>query len=264
VASEQSLPNGDDFDIVASGGTVKASLAGRDPGTNIALLRLVQPVLSVEIVPAEASAGELALAFGADGSGGVTARTGIVNLAGPEWLSDGGGRIEKRIVLDIRISRSEEGGPVLNSDGRCLGISTFGPRSQVLVITAATVNRIVPVLLKDGRILRGWLGVSLQPVAVPDALQGESGQTLGLMVMSLVEEGLPRSRYPAGDVVLSVNGAPGGIAVSPGSLVREHRAQADLRVTAAGPSIRCGNDRSSSYRMKAGRNCLALTRTGCV
>jgi S1-C subfamily serine protease len=237
VASEQSLPNGTDFDIVASGGTVKASLAGRDPGTNIALLRLAQPAVSAEIVPAEASAGGLALAFGADGAGGVTARSGIVNLAGPEWLSDAGGRIEKRIVLDIRISRSEEGGPVLDSDGRCLGISTFGPRSQVLVIPAATVNRIVPVLLKDGRILRGWLGVALQPVAVPDALQGEGGQAIGLMVMSLVEGGpAAKAGILAGDVVLSVNGAPvGRVRRVAGQLGSENIGRkADLRVIRGG------------------------------
>jgi S1-C subfamily serine protease len=211
VASEQSLPNGADFDIVASGASVKASLAGRDPGTNIALLRLSQPVSSAEIVPAEASAGQLALAYGADGAGGVSARTGIVNLAGPEWLSNAGGRIEQRIVLDIRISRSEEGGPVFDSDGRCLGISTFGPRSQVLVIPTATLNRVVPVLLKEGRVSRGWLGVALQPVAVPDAFQGEGGQAIGLMVMSLVEGGpAAKAGILAGDVVLSVNGAPVG------------------------------------------------------
>jgi S1-C subfamily serine protease len=211
VASEQSLPKGNEFDIVAPGGAMKATVAGRDPGTNIALLRLSQAVSSSEILPAEPTAGALALAFGADGTGGATARLGVVNQAGPEWQSNAGGRIDRRIVLDMRISRSEEGGPVFDSEGRCLGISTFGPRSQVLVIPAATVSRVVPALLTEGRIARGWLGVALQPVAVPEVFQGETRQSIGLMVMSLVEGGpAAKAGVRAGDIVLSVNGAPTG------------------------------------------------------
>ena len=210
VASEQSLPDGAEFDVVAGGRTMKARLAGRDPGTNIAVMRLPEPVSTPAIVPAEATVGELAVAFGADDAGGATARMGMVNLAGPEWLSNVGGRVDRRIVLDIRISRSEEGGPVFNAEG-CLGISTFGPRYQVLVIPAATLARIVPVLLEQGRVARGWLGVALQPVAVPDALQGETRQPMGLMVMSLVDGGpAVKAGVRAGDIVLSVNGASAG------------------------------------------------------
>jgi S1-C subfamily serine protease len=200
-------------------------------------MRLAQTISTGELVPTEARPGELALAFGADGAGGASARLGSVNSAGPEWLSSAGGRIEKRIVLDIRISRSEEGGPVFNAEGRCLGISTFGPRSQVLVIPAATVNRIVPLLLKDGRISRGWLGVALQPVAVPDALQGETKQPIGLMVMSLVEGGpAAKAGVRAGDIVLSVNGEPVGrfrrVARQLGS--ESIGRKADLRLVRAG------------------------------
>jgi S1-C subfamily serine protease len=105
------------------------------------------------------------------------------------------------------------------------------------VIPAATVNRIVPVLLKEGRIQRGWLGVALQPVAVPDALQGEGGQATGLMVMSLVEGGpAAKAGILAGDVVLSVNGAPvGRVRRVAGQLGSENIGRkADLRVIRGG------------------------------
>jgi len=92
VASEQSLPDGAEFDVVAAGRTMKARLAGRDPETNIAVMRLPEPVSTPAMVPAEATVGELAVAFGADDADGATARMGIVNLAGPEWLSNVGGR----------------------------------------------------------------------------------------------------------------------------------------------------------------------------
>ncbi len=210
VASEQSLPKGDEFELVVAGGAaVKAKLAGRDPGTNIALLRLAQPISPLSLVSGEARAGELSLALGADGAGGVTARLGVINLAGPEWHSVAGGRIDRRIVLDVRLARAEEGGPVFTAAGTFLGISTFGPRARALVIPAATLERIVPLLLKDGHVARGWLGVALHPVAVPDALYEKAGQTSGLMVMSIADGGpAAKAGVVAGDIVLSVNDRP--------------------------------------------------------
>ena len=79
----------------------------------------------------------------------------------------------------------------------------------MLVIPATTVNRIVPALLREGRVARGWLGVALQPVAVPDALQEQAGQASGLMVMSLAEDGpAARAGIVAGDIVVTMNGVP--------------------------------------------------------
>jgi len=80
----------------------------------------------------------------------VSVRLGVVNLAGPEWASSAGGRIDRYIVLDLRLARAEEGGPVLDAAGGRLGITTFGPRAKVLVIPAATIERIVPALLRTG------------------------------------------------------------------------------------------------------------------
>jgi S1-C subfamily serine protease len=208
VASEQSLPRKDDFEIVAAGGAVlTAKIAGRDPGTNIAILRLAQSIASPSIAAGEARTGAVALAIGADGTGGASARLGFVNLAGAEWHSSHGGLIDRRIVLDVSLARREEGGPVFDAAGACLGMSTFGPRGQVIAIPTATIERIVPLLLKDGRIARGWLGVALQAVAVPDALRESAEQSSGLMVMSVVEGGpAAQAGILAGDIILSVDG----------------------------------------------------------
>jgi S1-C subfamily serine protease len=210
IVSEQSLPRGDEFELVLAGGAAaKARLAGRDAGTNIAALRIEQPAALPTFQNAEAVAGALALAYGADGAGGVRTRLGVVNTAGPEWASSAGGRIERYIVLDIALARAEEGGPVLDAAGGRIGISTFGPRGRVLVIPSATIERVLPELLKGGRITRGWLGVGLQPVAVPDALQEEAGQPGGAMVMSIAAESpAAKAGLVAGDIVLSVNGTP--------------------------------------------------------
>ncbi len=208
VASEQSLPRGDEFELVAPGGAVvTAKLAGRDASTNIAILKLEAPLAAPSIAAGEAKTGAIALAIGSDGTGGVSARLGLVNLAGPEWHSSRGGLIDRRIALDLGLARREEGGPVFDASGGCLGMSTFGPRGRVIVIPTATIERVVPQLEKDGQIARGWLGVALQPVAVPDALREAAGQSSGLMVMSAAEGGpAAQAGIVAGDILLSVDG----------------------------------------------------------
>ena len=208
VASEQSLPRKDDFELVGAGGAVlTARVAGRDPSTNIAILRLAEQLASPSITAGDARTGAVVLAIGADGTGGASARLGLVNVAGAEWHSSRGGLIDRRIVLDVRLSRREEGGPVFDAAGACLGMSTFGPRGQVIAIPTATIERIVPLLLKEGRIARGWLGVALQAVAVPDALRETSDQASGLMVMSVVEDGpAAQAGIVAGDIILSIDG----------------------------------------------------------
>jgi S1-C subfamily serine protease len=96
---------------------------------------------------------------------------------------------------------------VFDAAGGCLGMSTFGPRGQVIVIPHATLARVVPQLVKDGHVSRGWLGVALQAVAVPDALRESADQTSGMMVMSVVENGpAAQAGIVAGDIILSVDG----------------------------------------------------------
>jgi len=208
VASEQALPRKEEFELVAPGGSIlTAKVAGRDPSTNIAILRTAESIAAPAIAVGEAQAGSVAVAIGADGIGGASARLGIVNLTGPEWHSSRGGLIDRRIVLDIRLAHREEGGFVFDAAGACLGMSTFGPRGQVIVIPAATIQRVVPQLAKDGRIARGWLGIALQAVAVPDALRESADQSSGLMVMSVVENGpAALAGIVAGDIILSVDG----------------------------------------------------------
>lgn len=208
VASEQALPRKEEFELVAPGGSVMtAKLAGRDPSTNIAILKPVESIAAPAIAAGEAQTGSVALAIGADGEGAASTRLGLVNLAGPEWHSSRGGLIDRRIVLDVRLAHREEGGPVFDAAGACLGMSTFGPRGQVIVIPTATIQRIVPQLAKDGRIARGWLGVALQAVAVPDALRESADQSSGLMVMSVVENGpAAQAGIVAGDIILSIDG----------------------------------------------------------
>lgn len=209
IASEQSLPSGEEFEALTSDGfRIAGKLSGRDPGTNIAAIRLEQSAHAASISATAPQVGATAIALGVDETGGCSARFGIVNALGPEWRSMRGGRIDARIRLDIRLAPSEEGGPVFDAAGAWLGNSTFGPRGQILVIPAATINRVAPVLLERGHVPRGWLGVALRPVQVPDELQEATDESTGLMVMSLGQGGPAASAgIVAGDIILSIDGA---------------------------------------------------------
>ncbi|HXS22509.1 MAG TPA: S1C family serine protease [Steroidobacteraceae bacterium] len=208
VTSEQSLPERDALEVaLPDGSRIAGKLAGRDPATNVAVIRLDVSADAPTLSAAAPQTGALVIAAGSDGGGRATARLGMVNAVGPEWHSMRGGRIEARIQLDLRLAVSEEGGPVFDAAGGWLGMTTFGPHGQILVIPAATVERIAPALLTGGRVPRGWLGIALRRVAVPDELREGAGEATGLMVMSLSPEGpAAKAGIVAGDIILSVDG----------------------------------------------------------
>ncbi|MGA8755919.1 MAG: S1C family serine protease [Stellaceae bacterium] len=210
VASEQALPRMEEAEIVLGDGkTFPARLAGRDPGTNIAVLRLdgsAQPAWSPATEP---QPGAVVLALASDGAGGSAVRLGVVHMVGPAWHSRAGGRIDRRIGLDLWLGRGEEGGPVIDAAGGLVGISTLGPRRRVLVIPTATVERVLEPLLSRGRIARGWLGLAVQPVQVPGELRDEAGQTQALMILGVTKDGpAAQAGVLMGDILVALDGAP--------------------------------------------------------
>jgi len=209
VAAEQALAQVAEAKVVlGDGANFAAHLAGRDRGTNVAVLKLdgapdPAPALRAAAEPAP---GALALALGADDAG-VSVRLGVIHSVGPAWHSRAGGRIDRRIVLDMTMSGREEGGPVLDAGGSLLGISTLGPRRRVLVIPTATVEAVLEPLLSMGRVERGWLGLALQPVLVPEAMQAEAGKSRGLMIMGVAKDGpAAQAGVLAGDILVTIGG----------------------------------------------------------
>ena len=208
VASEQRFADvGEAKVILADGRAFTARVAGRDPGTNVVALQLDGTPDPAPLPAGEPRPGGLALALGADNDI-VSVRLGVIHSVGPSWHSRAGGRIDRRITLDIGLTPREEGGPVLDAGGGLLGISTLGPRGTILVIPAATIEGVIEPLLSKGRVERGWLGVALQPVLVPEAAQTEAGQTRGLMIMSVSKDGpAARANLHAGDILVTAAGA---------------------------------------------------------
>jgi S1-C subfamily serine protease len=206
VTSEQVVGEQDSALIVQGGTEVTAKLAGRDPTTNVAVFHLETPLTGA--LPGHGATprvGSLALVVGADRGGAATGRLAMIHATGPAWHSMAGGRIDTLIRLDVRVS-ADEGGPVLDPHGALLGMSTAGPRRGGLVIPAATIARVVDPLLEKGHISRGWLGVGLQPVAVPGSLQAATGQGRGAMVLQLVSGGpAEQAGVLPGDILLSID-----------------------------------------------------------
>ena len=206
VASEQQFPDvGEATVTLADASGLAARVAGRDPGTNVIALRLDGAADPPPLLGAEPRLGALAAGFGAD-EAGISMRLGIVHSVGPAWHSRAGGRIDRRITLDMAVTPREEGGPVLDAAGGILGISTLGPR-RVLVIPSSTVDAVIEPLLSKGRVERGWLGAALQPVLVPEGLQSETGAARGLMVMSLSKGGpAAQANLHVGDILVAIGG----------------------------------------------------------
>lgn len=207
VTCEEALAEDEDVQVSLPGGaSAPAVVVGRDASTDIALLR-IDDKHSAQLPPIAldgatlVQAGAIVLSVGSL-EGAAVAAAGAVALAGPAWRSLRGGDIDARIELDLMLRRSAEGGIVLDAGGRAIGMAVFGPRQRVLVIPAATIERVAALIEAHGRVPRGYLGLSLQPVRVAHA-------GVGAMVMD-VADGSPAAAagLHQGDVILSWNGQP--------------------------------------------------------
>jgi len=164
---------------LAGGDRATASVVGRDPTTDVALLRIDRidsPPVTLESV--SVPAGALVCTVGSMLGSSITA-FGTVSFAGKSWRSLRGGEIDARIELDLSLRRAGEGGVALDASGRPFGMVVFGPRRQVLVIPAATIERVATTLETHGKVARGYLGLGLQLTNL------DGGNGLGVMVMSV-------------------------------------------------------------------------------
>lgn len=204
VTADEALAEEGEIAVSLDGGdTAQATLVGRDPTTDIALLRIDRKDLPpAPLHKTELTTGTLTLVVGAE-DGRPTAALGIVSRSAGAWRSLRGGEIDARLELDVSIRRRAEGGLVLSADGHAIGMAVFGPRRKVLVIPAATIERVAPRLESHGRIARGYLGLGLQPVTV-DGAEGA-----GAMVMSVDPKGTGATAgIHQGDILVAWNGEP--------------------------------------------------------
>jgi len=196
------------------GRRIPAQLAGRDPGTDLAVLRIATGELPVATPgdPAGLRPGHLVLAIGRTGDGGPRAAFGAISATGGKWRCWKGGEIDLWIQSDLTIYPGLGGGPLISPDAGVLGINSGGlSRPLATTIPVATVERVLDQILAKGYVARGWLGAAMQPVRISDTTRARAAMTRdgGLVILS-VEPDAPAALagLMVGDVIVAIDGHP--------------------------------------------------------
>src|SRR5206468_1006230 len=213
VATNHTISRDENMTVTLSDGiTVPASLAGRDPSTDLAVLKLAGQSLPTASLRADTPprVGELVIALGRPGPS-VTASWGVVSRVDGPWRTWQGAEIDSLLRLYLAIYDGCSGGPLIDGAGRVLGINTSAlARGVPVTIEVAAVERVVGELLEHGAIRRAYLGIGTQQVQVPESLARklELNGDVALLVVSL-EPGGPADRdgLLLGDVLLELGGA---------------------------------------------------------
>lgn len=213
VTADHTIERDGDVPVtLPDGTTVNATRAGSDSSTDLAILKIENANLPVADIGDSASlkVGQIGLAVARPGEAGLSATMGAISALGGAWRTWSGGQVDSFIRPDLTLYPGFSGGPLVSGEGKVVGLNTSGlSRSMPLAIPTNTVNRVVDQLLSKGRVARGYLGVGLQPVRLPDSLVQAAGLSgdVGLIVVS-VESGSPaeQSGLFVGDVLVSLNG----------------------------------------------------------
>jgi S1-C subfamily serine protease len=196
---------------LADGSSAKAAIVGRDPTTDIAVLRAqaqgLTPASWAE--PGDLRVGHLVLALGRPGEK-VMATLGIVSALSRDWRTPAGGRLDYYLQTDVVMYPGFSGGPLVDVTGRALGLNSSAlVRGISVSIPATSLRSTVEALLVHGRMRRGYLGVGAQAARLPAPLASQLGQETGLLLGS-VESGSPAERAGLfmGDTIVTLDGHP--------------------------------------------------------
>jgi serine protease Do len=198
--------------LLPDGSVSTARLRGRDSGTDLAVLETDAAGLSPLEFAADAAlkAGQLALAVGRTADTGPIASFGIISGVSGEWKTWRGGKLDPFVRLDISAYPTLSGGAALDATGNLIGLVSTGlSRSSVFAVTRGTIERIAGKLSQQGYVSRGFLGVALQPVALPQHIKEKLEQDSGIMLLGIEPEGPGAvGGLILGDVLVSGDGQP--------------------------------------------------------
>jgi S1-C subfamily serine protease len=196
--------------VAADGKSLDATIAGRDPGSDLAVLRLPEKVLTPAKTSDTVKVGQLVLALGRPNDAGIQASWGIVTAINGPTRTFRGGMLDEFVQSETTPYPGFSGGPLINTEGEVLGLNTSGlTRGSSLTIPVKVAWRTGQALAQHGTIKRGYLGVRTQPVEIPEASRQalKREQPQGLLVLWL-EEGGPAqtSGLLVGDILVAING----------------------------------------------------------
>jgi S1-C subfamily serine protease len=192
------------------GSAVSATLIGRDPSTDIAVLRVNASGLTAANwdLNNQSRVGHLVLALGRP-EATVQATLGVISALDEGWRTAMGGAIDAYIQTDVTMYPGFSGGPLLSASGYFVGLNSSAlARGVSVTIPAATVARVAETLVTHGRVKQGYLGVSAQPVRLSGNIASAAGQETGLMLVA-VEDNSPADQggLAMGDTIIAVDGA---------------------------------------------------------
>lgn len=193
--------------MLPSGEDAKAEVVGRDRSTDLALLKIeakLPPPRWTDDVP---RVGNLVLALGLGRGKANRATLGMVSGVSGGWKTRGGGEIDAYIEVDGTLPHGFSGGPLVSAGGELLGINSHRLLRSGVTVPTTTVRRVVEHLSEHGGFRRGYLGVGVQPVALPKPIADDVGRTRGVLVISVAAEGpAEQAGVILGDVLLDLDG----------------------------------------------------------
>jgi S1-C subfamily serine protease len=214
VTADHALDRDDDITVTRpDGSSTPATLAGRDASTDVAVLKVDAGQTEVA-VKADASAlriGHVVLAVARSSGDGPLASMGVLSALEGPWTTWRGGRVDRFVRADLSLYPGFSGGPLVDAGGKVVGLNTSGlSRHWSITLPASTIDRVTDALLARGRIPRGYLGVGLQPVRIPDPVVRSLGlKRGGGAIVVAIEAGSPAEKGGLfiGDVLVSLDGA---------------------------------------------------------
>lgn len=212
VTSDHVLEREEDLSIQTHDNrTLPAQFVGRDLATDLAVLRVANLGLNAAGAASEpARVGQLVLAVGRSTSEGPMASLGIVSAVGGPLRMTRGATLERYIRTDAIPYPGFSGGPLIDTQGAVLGITTTGlVSSATLAIPVSIGWNIAETLAKQGFIKRGYLGISSQLVQLPQAQRAGKTQEHGLLIVQ-VDEGSPAHKggLMLGDILIALDNHP--------------------------------------------------------
>jgi len=198
--------------VTSDGQELEAKLVGRDPYTDVALLKVDSSGLTpVRIGSADGiKVGQFVLALANASGRKASATSGIITSNRRSMRGFWGVMIEDAVVSDAKLNPGYSGGPLVDASGNLLGMNVAYFAGRGVAISVDSLKETVGRISKDGRVKKGFLGVVVEPVELPDDLarSAEVGQEDGLLVRSVDAESPARAAgVVLGDIILKLGDA---------------------------------------------------------